>query len=86
MTRKETIGIVISNKMEKTVIVIEKKPIAHKKYGKIISKTNRYYVDDPNNICQIGDKVQIEETRPLSKHKRWRIIELIKSWYKHKVT
>ena len=79
MAKKETIGIVISNKMEKTAIVIEKKPVAHKKYGKIILRTNRYYVDDPNNICQIGDKVQIEETRPLSKHKRWKIIELIQS-------
>lgn len=78
MPKKETSGIVISNKMDKTVIVIEKKPIAHKKYGKIMLRTNKYYVDDPNNQCKVGDKVKIEETRPLSKNKRWKITELIK--------
>nr|YP_010951798.1 30S ribosomal protein S17 [Laurencia elata]WMP12737.1 30S ribosomal protein S17 [Laurencia elata] len=77
MPKKETIGVVVSNKMNKTVIVIETKPTAHKKYGKIVSKTNRYYVDDPNNECKVGDKVQIEETRPLSKNKRWKIIQLM---------
>nr|YP_009391695.1 ribosomal protein S17 [Laurenciella marilzae]ARW59839.1 ribosomal protein S17 [Laurenciella marilzae] len=79
MPKKETFGTVVSNKMNKTAIVIETKPKAHKKYGKIISKTNRYYVDDPHNECKIGDKVQIEETRPLSKHKRWKIKQLMKS-------
>nr|YP_009944638.1 ribosomal protein S17 [Osmundea sinicola]QFR99932.1 ribosomal protein S17 [Osmundea sinicola] len=79
MPKKETIGIVISNKMDKTAVVIETKPISHKKYGKIISKTNKYYVDDPNNTCSIGDKVHIEETRPISKNKRWKVIQLIKS-------
>nr|ARW68754.1 ribosomal protein S17 [Palisada sp.] len=78
MPKKETFGIVVSNKMNKTAVVVEKKPTAHKKYKKIISKSNRYYVDDPKNECRIGDKVQIEETRPLSKHKRWKIIKLIK--------
>lgn len=78
MPKKETYGIVISNKMNKTVTVIEKRPIAHKKYKKIILKTNKYYVDDPNNECKIGDQVRIQETRPLSKNKRWKIIELIK--------
>lgn len=77
MPKKETIGVVVSNKMNKTVIVIETKPNSHKKYGKIVSKTNRYYVDDPNNECKVGDKVQIEETRPLSKNKRWKIIKLM---------
>nr|ARW63776.1 ribosomal protein S17 [Chondria sp. (in: red algae)] len=78
MPKKETFGIVISNKMNKTAVVIEKKPITHKKYKKIILRTNRYYADDPNNECKIGDKVKIEETRPLSKNKRWKITELIK--------
>nr|ARW69372.1 ribosomal protein S17 [Polysiphonia sp.] len=78
MNKKETTGIVISNKMNKTIIVVVKKPIAHKKYGKIITKTNKYYVDDPLNECHIGDKVRIQETRPLSKNKRWKILELIK--------
>nr|ARW60654.1 ribosomal protein S17 [Polysiphonia sp.] len=78
MPKKETSGIVISNKMNKTITVIVKNPIAHKKYSKIITKTNKYYVDDPYNKCNIGDRVRIQETRPLSKNKRWKIIELIK--------
>nr|YP_009393356.1 ribosomal protein S17 [Symphyocladiella dendroidea]ARW61918.1 ribosomal protein S17 [Symphyocladiella dendroidea] len=79
MSKKETFGTVISNKMNKTITVIVKHPIAHKKYGKIINRTNRYYVDDPDNKCNIGDRVKIQETRPLSKNKRWKIIELIKN-------
>nr|YP_010618738.1 Ribosomal protein S17 [Rhodomelopsis africana]WAX02751.1 Ribosomal protein S17 [Rhodomelopsis africana] len=78
MSRKETFGTVISNKMNKTITVIVKNPAAHKKYGKIINRTNKYYVDDPDNKCNIGDRVKIQETRPLSKNKRWKIIELIK--------
>nr|YP_010619126.1 Ribosomal protein S17 [Pterosiphonia complanata]WAX03139.1 Ribosomal protein S17 [Pterosiphonia complanata] len=79
MSRKETFGTVVSNKMDKTITVIVKNPTAHKKYGKIINKTNKYYVDDPDNKCDIGDRVKIQETRPLSKNKRWKIIELIKN-------
>lgn len=79
MPKKETIGIVISNKMDKTVTVINKKPKPHQKYGKIILKTNKYYVHDATNECKIGDKVKIEETRPLSKQKRWKITSIIKS-------
>nr|YP_010171010.1 ribosomal protein S17 [Chondria tumulosa]QSD57151.1 ribosomal protein S17 [Chondria tumulosa] len=78
MPKKETQGIVISNKMNKTVIVLNKKPVQHKKYKKTILKINKYYVDDPKNECQIGDKVKIEETRPLSKNKRWKLTKLIK--------
>nr|YP_009396651.1 ribosomal protein S17 [Vertebrata australis]ARW65837.1 ribosomal protein S17 [Vertebrata australis] len=78
MTNKETLATVISNKMNRTATVIVKKSIIHKKYGKIINKTNKYYVDDPANICNIGDKVKIRETRPISKKKRWKIIEIIK--------
>nr|YP_009395837.1 ribosomal protein S17 [Herposiphonia versicolor]ARW64817.1 ribosomal protein S17 [Herposiphonia versicolor] len=79
MPSKETSGIVISNKMDKTIIVVVKNPIVHKKYGKIMKQTNKYYVDDPNNTCKIGDKVKIQETRPLSKKKRWKIIKLIQN-------
>nr|QCI05721.1 ribosomal protein S17 [Cryptopleura ramosa] len=75
---KETSGIVVSNKMNKTIIVAVKKQISHKKYGKIIIKTNKYYAHDENNKCNIGDTVKIQETRPLSKNKRWKLIELIK--------
>lgn len=74
---KEIWGIVVSNKMNKTIVVATKNQIAHKKYNKIIIKTNRYYVHDNNNICNIGDKVKIQETRPLSKKKRWQLIEKI---------
>nr|YP_009398520.1 ribosomal protein S17 [Lophocladia kuetzingii]ARW67706.1 ribosomal protein S17 [Lophocladia kuetzingii] len=79
MPTKETSGIVISNKMDKTITVIVKKQVSHKKYGKIITKTNKYYAHDPLNQCKIGDKVKIKETRPLSKKKRWTLIELIKN-------
>lgn len=78
MTKKETIGLVISNKMNKTIIVEVKKQASHKKYGKIITKTNKYYAHDALNECKIGDKVKIQETRPLSKKKRWNLIELLK--------
>jgi len=77
MTSQEISGIVISNKMNKTAVVIVKHPIAHKKYGKIIQKTNKYYVDDPSNLCNIGDRVIIKEIRPLSKKKRWKVKKLI---------
>nr|YP_009395635.1 ribosomal protein S17 [Vertebrata isogona]ARW64624.1 ribosomal protein S17 [Vertebrata isogona] len=77
MANKETLATVISNRMDKTATVIVKKSIIHKKYRKIINKTNKYYVDDPANICKIGDKIKIQETRPISKKKRWKIIEII---------
>ena len=78
MSLKERTGLVISNKMDKTIIVAVKKQISHKKYGKIITKTNKYYAHDSLNECKIGDTVKIQETRPLSKNKRWNLIELIK--------
>nr|YP_009398735.1 ribosomal protein S17 [Kuetzingia canaliculata]ARW67921.1 ribosomal protein S17 [Kuetzingia canaliculata] len=78
MTNKEALGVVISNKMDKTITVIVKKQISHKKYGKIITKTNKYYAHDPSNECEIGDKVKIKETKPLSKNKRWQVVQLIK--------
>ncbi len=77
MPKKETCGLVISNKMNKTVIVSVKQKISHKKYGKIITKTNKYYVHDEKNICNIGDIIKIQETRPLSKNKHWTLIKLI---------
>lgn len=77
MSKKETLGTVISNKMDKTATVAVQQPKKHKKYGKIINRTNKYYVDDPENICKIGDTVKIQETRPISKNKRWKIIQLM---------
>lgn len=77
MPIKETIGTVISNKMEKTIIVAVKTKIAHKKYKKIITKTNKYYAHDEENKCKLGDLVKIQETRPISKNKRWKLISKI---------
>jgi len=75
--RKERIGVVTSNKMEKSIVVSEFKRIKHKKYGKFVLKTKKYMADDEKNKCNIGDTVKIMETRPLSKRKCWRLIEII---------
>ncbi len=75
--RKERIGIVISNKMDKSIIVAEKRKVMHPIYGKYISKTNKFVAHDEKNECNIGDLVKIMETRPLSKKKNWRLIEII---------
>nr|YP_009296348.1 ribosomal protein S17 [Sebdenia flabellata]AOM65283.1 ribosomal protein S17 [Sebdenia flabellata] len=77
MPKKETIGTVISNRMNKTITVAVNTKIAHKKYNKIIAKTNKYYAHDENNECNIGDVVKIEETRPISKNKHWKFIKKI---------
>ena len=73
MPIKESSGIVVSNKMEKTIVVSIENRITHKKYGKVIAKTKKYKVHDEENQCQIGDVVTITETRPLSKTKRWNL-------------
>nr|YP_009244014.1 ribosomal protein S17 [Sporolithon durum]AMK96256.1 ribosomal protein S17 [Sporolithon durum] len=77
MSTKEMIGTVISNKMNKTLTVAVIKKIAHKKYNKIISKTNKYYVHDEKNEFNIGDIIKIQGTRPLSKQKRWKAINKV---------
>jgi len=71
-------GLVISDKMKKTIIVRVARLAKHPKYGKVIKKSNKFKVHDEKNIAKIGDIVRIEETRPLSKDKRWRLIEVIK--------
>lgn len=71
MPIKERTGIVVSDKMEKTIVVSIENRVTHKKYGKVISKTKKYKVHDEKNQCQVGDIVTINETRPLSKTKRW---------------
>lgn len=78
MSNRITIGIVISNKANKTIIVKVTNKIAHKKYKKIISKTNKYHVHDEENLCKIGDIVQIQQTRPISKNKHWKFLNKIK--------
>lgn len=75
--RKVKIGLVTSNRMNKTVIVTEYKKKTHHLYGKYIYKKKIYSVHDEKQRCQIGDKIKIMETRPLSKTKRWRLVEII---------
>ncbi|NLZ39008.1 MAG: 30S ribosomal protein S17 [Firmicutes bacterium] len=75
--RKTRVGRVVSDKMDKTAVVSVERTTRHPLYGKIIRITNKYKVHDPNNECSIGDKVRIMETRPLSKEKRWRLVEII---------
>ena len=75
--RKERIGVVVSDKMDKTIVVAEKRKVKHPIYGKFVNKTTKYYVHDESNTCNIGDTVRIMETRPLSKNKRWRLVEII---------
>jgi small subunit ribosomal protein S17 len=75
--RKERIGVVSSNKMEKSIVVAEVKRVKHPMYGKFVLKTKKYIAHDEKNDCNIGDKVRIMETRPLSKTKRWRLVEIL---------
>ena len=75
--RKERVGVVISNKMEISIVVSEVKKVKHPMYGKFVLKTKKYIVHDDKNDCNIGDTVKIMETRPLSKSKRWRMVEII---------
>lgn len=75
--RKERIGIVVSNKMEKSIIVAVKRKEQHPIYGKFINKTSKFYAHDEQNTCNNGDLVRIMETRPMSKNKNWRLVEII---------
>lgn len=79
MAVKERVGLVVSDKMQKTVVVAIENRAPHPKYGKIVVKTQRYKVHDEDNQCKIGDRVRIEETRPLSKTKRWTLKEILSS-------
>ena len=75
--RKERIGVVSSDKMEKSIVVSEVKRVKHPMYGKFVLNTKKYVAHDENNDCKEGDKVRIMETRPLSKSKRWRLVEIL---------
>ncbi len=75
--RKTRIGVVVSDKMEKTIVVSITRRYMHPKYKKYVKERARYQVHDPNNDCKIGDRVLIEETRPLSKNKRWKVKEIV---------
>ncbi len=75
--RKERIGVVSSNKMEKSIVVSEVKRVKHPMYGKFVLNTKKYVAHDENNDCNEGDTVRIMETRPMSKSKRWRLVEIL---------
>jgi len=75
--RKTRVGVVVSDKMDKTVVVEVKRLVAHPLYKKIIRRRKKFKAHDPDNACRVGDKVLIEETRPLSRDKRWRVKEIL---------
>ena len=75
--RKTRVGKVVSNKMDKTIVVAIEYNVKHPLYGKIVKRTYKLKAHDENNICGIGDKVLVMETRPLSKDKRWRLVDII---------
>jgi small subunit ribosomal protein S17 len=75
--RKTRIGVVISNKMDKTVVVAVERKVQHPIYGKFLKKTTKFHAHDEKNECSIGDTVRIMESRPLSKTKRWRLVEIV---------
>ena len=75
--RKVRVGKVVSDKMDKTIVVAIEDNVRHPKYGKIIKRTVKIHAHDEGNICGIGDKVSVMETRPLSKTKKWRLVEII---------
>lgn len=75
--RKERIGVVTSNKMEKSIVVSQTTRVKHPLYGKFVLKTKKFVAHDEKNDCNVGDRVRISETRPLSKTKCWRLVEII---------
>lgn len=77
MAVKERVGLIVSDKMDKTVVVAVESRSAHPKYGKIVARTKRYKAHDEGNQCKTGDRVRIQETRPLSRTKRWQVIDVL---------
>ncbi|MBC7517144.1 MAG: 30S ribosomal protein S17 [Alkalinema sp. FL-bin-369] len=77
MAVKQRVGVVVSDKMDKTVVVAIESRTAHPKYGKIVVRTKRYKAHDEENKCKVGDRVRIEETRPLSRTKRWSVLDIL---------
>ena len=76
-SRKVKIGKVVSNKMDKTIVVAVEERVKHALYGKVVKRTYKMKAHDEENTCAIGDKVKVMETRPLSKDKRWRLVEIV---------
>ena len=75
--RKERIGVVVSNKMDKSIVILVERKVKHPMYGKFLKKSTKFMAHDEKNECNIGDTVRIMETRPLSKNKCWRLVEII---------
>ena len=75
--RKQRTGIVVSDKMNKSVTVLVERKLMHPLYGKFVKKSKKFMAHDESNDCHVGDKVRIMETRPLSKNKRWRVVEVV---------
>jgi small subunit ribosomal protein S17 len=75
--RRERIGVVVSNSMEKSIVIAVKQKVKHPIYGKFVNKTSKFMAHDEETSCNVGDMVRISETRPLSKNKRWRLVEII---------
>jgi small subunit ribosomal protein S17 len=77
--RKQLVGRVSSNKMDKTVVVQVERMVRHRRYGKVLRRIKKYKAHDEKNECQVGDQVRIIESRPLSREKRWRVVEIVES-------
>jgi small subunit ribosomal protein S17 len=75
--RKERVGIVVSDKMDKSIVIAVKRKVKHPIYGKFVNKTTKLHAHDEENTCNIGDTVRVMQTRPLSKTKSWRLVEII---------
>ncbi|MFZ5939287.1 MAG: 30S ribosomal protein S17 [Bacteroidota bacterium] len=75
--RRERIGVVVSSSMEKSIVIAVKRKVKHPIYGKFVNRTSKFMAHDEENTCNVGDLVKIAETRPLSKNKRWRLVEII---------
>lgn len=75
--RKQRVGVVVSDKMDKSITVVVERKLRHPMYGKYVKKTKKFLAHDEKNDCNIGDTVKIMETRPLSKNKRWRLVEVL---------
>jgi len=76
-TRRERIGVVVSNSMDKSIVIAVNQKVKHPIYGKFVNKTSRFMAHDEDNSCNVGDTVKISETRPLSRNKKWRLVEII---------
>jgi small subunit ribosomal protein S17 len=75
--RKQKTGVVVSDKMDKTIAVLVERRLMHPLYGKFVKRSKKFFAHDEENTCKIGDKVRIMETRPLSKNKNWRLVEVL---------